>query len=114
MGLWGDVENAAEDVVHGGEHGVDDVAGMLDSLRSFLTDAGLGNVVRELKQLAEQANQVKQQLAGAAGAAKWTGAAANGFQQRARQRQQQMAELVAALDSALGAVATAYTIAGVL
>jgi uncharacterized protein YukE len=114
MGLWGDVENATGDVVHVGEHVADDVAGMLDSLRSFLADAGLGNVVQELKQLAEQANQAKQRLASAMGAVRWTGAAANGFQHRAQQRQQQMAELVAVLDSALDAVATAYTVAGVL
>ena len=113
MGLWGDVEHAADDVVHAGERAVDDVTGMLNSLNSFLTDAGLGNVVRELAQLAQQASQLKQQLESAAGSTKWTGTAASAFQQHAKQRQQQVAELVQALDSAHTAVGAAYAIAGI-
>ena len=106
MGLWGDVE-------HVGEQAVDDVTGMLGSLNSFLTDAGLGDVVRELAQLANEASRLKQELESAASSAKWTGAAASTFQQHARQRQQQVAELVQALDSAHTAVGAAYAIAGV-
>ena len=113
MGLWGVVEHAADDVAHAGERAVDDVTGMLGSLRSFLIDAGLGNVVQELRRLVEQAGQVKQQLAGAASSTKWTGAAASGFQHRAQQRQQQIAGLMQALDSALEAVDAAYIIAGI-
>ena len=78
MGILGDLEGAASDVVHAGEdvvgagvHAVEDVAGMLSSLHNFLTDAGLGNVVRELEQLANQANQLKQELAAAASSAQW-------------------------------------------
>jgi len=114
MGLWGDVENAAEDVAHAVAGAVDDVGKMLGSLHSFLTDAGLGNVVQELEQLADQANQLKQQLESAAGSTKWTGAAASAFQQRARQRQQEVAELVQALDSAHAAVQTAYVLADIV
>jgi uncharacterized protein YukE len=113
MGLWRDVENAADDVVHAGERAVDDVEGMLKSVRSFLADARLGNVVQELHRLAEQASQAKQRLASAASATKWTGAAATGFQHRAQQRQQEIAGLVRALDSAHDAVQVAYTIAGI-
>ena len=106
MGLWGDVE-------HVGERAVDDVTGMLGSLNSFLTDVGLGDVVRELAQLANEASRLKRELESAASSAKWTGAAASAFQQHARQRQQQVAELVQALDSAHTAVGAAYAIAGV-
>lgn len=106
MAILGDIEGAAEDVVHG-------VGTMISSLHSFLTDAGLGNVVQELEQLANQAGRLKQQLESAASSAKWTGAAASAFQQRARQRQQEVAQLVQALDSAHSAVSAAYTIAGI-
>ena len=106
MGLWGGVE-------HAGERVVDDVTGMLGSLNSFLTDAGLGDVVRELVQLANEAGRLKQQLESAASSTKWTGTAASAFQQHARQRQQQVAELARALDSAHSAVGVAYSIAGV-
>jgi uncharacterized protein YukE len=113
MGLFGDIEHAAEDVVHVGEDVVEDVGSMLSALHGFLTDAGLGNVVQELEQLAEQANQLKQQLASAEAGTKWSGAAADGFRQRAQQRQQQLTELVGALDSAHSAVAAAYAVAGI-
>lgn len=120
MGLFGDIEQTAgdvarvgEDVVKVGEDAVDDVAGMLVSLRSFLTDAGLGDVVHELAQLAEQANRVRRQLASAAASADWSGAAAEGFGKREQQRQQQLGELVSALDSAHEAVAAAYAVAGI-
>jgi uncharacterized protein YukE len=113
MGLFGDIEHAAEDVLHVGEDVVEDVGGMLNALHGFLTDAGLGNVVRELAQLAEQASRLKRELASAEASTKWSGAAADGFRQRAQQRQQQLAELVGALDSAHEAVAAAYAITGV-
>jgi uncharacterized protein YukE len=113
MGFWGDVESAAGDVVHAGERTFDDVTGMLNSLHSFLTDAGPGDVVQELAQLADEASRLKQQLESAASSTKWTGAAASAFQQHARQRQQQVAELVQALDSAHTAVGAAYAIAGI-
>jgi hypothetical protein len=124
MGLFGDIEQTVDDVVHvgqdvagdvvqAGEDAVQEVAGLLDSLHAFLTDAGLGNVVQELAQLAEQANQVRQQLAAAAGSAEWSGAAADGFHAREQQRQQQLGELVSALDAAHTAVALAYSIAGI-
>ena len=76
--------------------------------------AELGAVVQELARLADQANVLKQQLESAASSTKWTGAAASAFQQRARQRQQQVAELVRALDSAHAAVGSASVIAGIL
>jgi uncharacterized protein YukE len=113
MGLFGDIEHAAEDAVHLGEEVVKDVGSMLTSLHDFLTDAGLGRVAQELAQLAEQANQLKRQLASAESGTHWSGAAADGFRQRARQRQQQLTELVGALDSAHSAVAAAYAIAGI-
>jgi uncharacterized protein YukE len=120
MGILGDVEHAAEGVVHVGGKVVRageavvvaDVSGMLRALHGFLADAGLGNVLKELEQLAEQANRLKQQLARAEAGTRWSGAAADGFRRRARQRQQQLAELVAALDSAHSTVATAYAMAG--
>jgi uncharacterized protein YukE len=124
MGLFGDIEQTVGDVVHvgedvagdvvqAGEAAVGEVAGLLGSLHSFLTDAGLGNVVQELAQLAEEANQVKQKLAAAAGAAEWSGTAADGFHTREQQRQQQLTALVGALDAAHTAVALAYSIAGI-
>ncbi|HWG25349.1 hypothetical protein [Actinospica sp.] len=117
MGILGDIEGAAGDIVHAGEDviqaGVGSVEGMLSSLHGFLTDAGLGNVVQELEQLANQANQLKQQLAAAASSAHWTGAAADGFRARARQREAEVTQLVGALDSAHSAVAAAYAIAGI-
>lgn len=124
MGLFGDIEqtvgdvvhvgdDVADDVVHAGEDAVDEVAGLLGSLHSFLTDAGLGDVVQELAQLAEEANEVKQKLAAAAGSTEWSGAAADGFHTREQQRQQQLTELVGALDAAHTAVALAYSIAGI-
>jgi uncharacterized protein YukE len=106
MGLPGNVE-------HIGGQAVDDDTGMLRSLNSFLRDAGLGDVVQELAQLANEASRLKQELESAAGSAKWTGAAASAFQQHARQRQQQVAELVRELDSAHTAMGVAYAIAGV-
>jgi uncharacterized protein YukE len=120
MSLFGDIERTASDVVHVGEDvaktgadAVGDVAGMLKSLHSFLADAGLGDVVRELGQLAEEADQIKRQLASVAGSADWSGAAAEAFGKRAQQRRQQLGELVAALDSAHEAVAAAYAAAGI-
>ena len=113
MGLFGDIEHAAADVVHVGEDVVSDVGSMLTTLHGFLTDAGLGDVAQELAQLAEQASELKQQLASAESGTHWSGAAADGFRQRAQQRQQQLAELVGALDSAHSAVAAAYAIAGI-
>ena len=117
MGILGDIEGAAGDIVHAGEDvvqaGVGAVEGMLSSLHNFLTDAGLGNVVQELEQLANQANQLKQQLAAAAASPQWTGAAADGFRARAQQREAEVAQLVSALDSAHSAVSTAYAIAGI-
>jgi uncharacterized protein YukE len=106
MGLRGDVEQ-----VRG--RSVDDPTGMLRSLNSLLRDAGLGDVVQELAQLANEAGRLKQELESAASSAKWTGAAASAFQQRARQRQRQVAELVQELDSAHTALGVAYAIAGV-
>lgn len=113
MGFLGDIEHAADDVVQAGEDVVSGVGEMLNSLHGFLTDAGLGNVVQELEQLANQANAIKQQLTSAASATKWSGAAADAFQQRAHQREQQLTELVSALDSAHDAVAEAYAVAGI-
>ena len=113
MGIWGDIEHAGDDVVHAGESAVGDVAGMLGSLHSFLSDAGLGDAVQELARLAAEASRLRQQLESAAGSTKWTGTAASAFQQHAGQRQQQVAELVRALDSAHTAVGTAYAIAGI-
>jgi uncharacterized protein YukE len=120
MGLFGDIEQTVGDVVHvggdvvkAGEDAAGDLAGMLGSLRSFLTDAGLGDVVQELAQLAEQAVQLRQQLASAVGSTEWSGAAAEGFGKRAQQRQQQLGELVSALDAAHEAVAAAYAVAGI-
>ena len=75
--------------------------------------AELGEVVQELARLADQVNQVKQQLESAAGSTKWAGAAASAFQQRARQRQQQVADLARALDSAHAAVGSASAMAGI-
>ena len=98
MGLWTEIE---------------DVAGLLNSLDGFLRDAGLGDVVRELEQLAEQANRVKSELGTAAASTHWSGAAADGFRARARQREAQVTELVGALDSAHSAVGAAYAIAGI-
>lgn len=113
MGIWGDVEHVAHDVVHVGQDAVEDGGGMLSSLHRLLAGAGLGNVVRELEQLAEQANGLKRQLASAAAATYWSGSAAEGFQRRAHQRQQQLSELVGALDAAHSAVAAAYAVAGI-
>ncbi|HEX4790196.1 MAG TPA: hypothetical protein VH372_17145 [Actinospica sp.] len=113
MGLFGDMERAAEDVVHVGEDVAGDAGGMVNALHGFLTDAGLGNVVQELAQLAEQANGLKQQLARAEASTRWSGAAADGFRRRAQQRQHQLAELVGALDSAHATVAAAYAMAGI-
>jgi uncharacterized protein YukE len=92
---------------------IKDAAGMLDSLHGFLADAGLGNVVHELEQLADEANRIKQQLSVAASSTHWTGAAADGFRARARQRESEVAQLVSAIDSAHSAVGTAYAIAGI-
>jgi len=113
MGFLGDIEHAADDVVQAGEDVVSGVGKMLNSLHDFLADAGLGNVVRELDQLANQANAIKQQLTSAASSTKWSGAAADAFRQRAHQREQQVAELVSALDSAHSAVAAAYAAVGI-
>lgn len=120
MGIWGDFENAASDVVHAGRDVVDagvhmatDVAGMIASVENFITDAGLGNVVQELEQLANQANQLRQRLASAASSTGWAGPAASAFEGRARQRQSQIAALVDALDAAHSAVGNAYVIAGI-
>lgn len=92
---------------------IEDVAGLLNSLNGFLRDAGLGNVVEELEHLADQANQVKQQLAAAASSTHWTGAAADGFRARAQQRENEVTQLVGALDSAHSAVGAAYAVAGI-
>lgn len=113
MGLFGDIEHLAGDVVHAGEGLVEDVGSMLRTLHDFLTDAGLGDVAKELEQLAEQANQLKQQLAAAEAGTHWSGSAAEGFRRRAQERQQQLSELIGALDSAHSAVVAAYAIAGI-
>ena len=109
MGFLGDIEHAADDVVQAGEEVVSGVGKMLTSLHDFLT----GELLLDRVQLANQANAIKQQLTGAASSTKWSGAAADGFRQRAHQREQQVAELVSALDSAHGAVAAAYAAAGI-
>lgn len=128
MGLIGDVERTAGDVVHVGQDvvadvgqgvaevgaaAVADVAAMLGSLRSYLTDVGLGDLVTELAQLAEQADQLRRRLCAAAGSAHWSGAAADGFEKRAGQRRQQLGELVAALDSAHEAAAAVHAVANI-
>lgn len=86
--------------------------GFLDDIYNFLTDAGLGNVAKELEQLADQANRLKQELAAAASSAHWSGAAANAFRARAKQREDAVAQLVGTLDSAHSAVSAAYSLAG--
>jgi uncharacterized protein YukE len=86
--------------------------GFLDDIYNFLTDAGLGNIAKELEQLADQANRLRQELAAAALSAHWSGAAADGFRARARQREDEVAQLVGALDSAHSAVSTACALAG--
>jgi uncharacterized protein YukE len=88
MGLWGDAKNP------------------------FATDAGLGDVAQELARLVGQASAIKQQLESAVHSTQWTGTAASAFQQHARQRQQQVAELMRALDSAHTAVGAACAAAG--
>jgi uncharacterized protein YukE len=82
-------------------------------LGTAVETAELGDVVQELARLGDQINLLKQQLESAAGSTKWAGSAASAFQQRARQRQQQVAELVRALDSAHAAVGSASAIAGI-
>jgi uncharacterized protein YukE len=86
--------------------------GFLDDIYNFLTDAGLGNVAQELERLADQANRLRQELAAAASSAHWSGAAADGFRARARRREDEVAQLVGALDSAHSAVSAAYSLAG--
>ena len=87
--------------------------GFLDDIYNSLTDAGVGNVAHELEQLADQAHRLKQELAAAASSVHWSGAAAEGFRARARQREDQVAQLVGALDSAHSAVSAAHALAGV-
>jgi uncharacterized protein YukE len=67
-----------------------------------------------LEQLADQANQLRRQLAAAASATRWAGAAADGFRARAHQRESEIGQLVGALDSAHSAVSTSCAIAGVV
>ena len=110
MGIWGAVENAAGDVMHAGE----DVARKVAAVENFIADAGLGNIAQELEQLANRANQLRQQLTSAASSTRWSGAAARAFEQRAHQRQSQIAALVSALDSAHATVGAAYVSAGIL
>jgi uncharacterized protein YukE len=86
--------------------------GFLDDIYNFLTDAGLGNVAQELERLADQANRLRQELAAAASSAHWSGAGADGFRARARRREDEVAQLVGALDSAHSAVSAAYSLAG--
>ena len=97
MGLLGDVEHGFDDVVHAGEQGFEDVvhagesaldelASMLGKLRDVITGAGLGSAVRELEQLADEANALRGQLASAVDSTKWAGSAADAFKQRAQQR----------------------------
>ena len=86
--------------------------GFLNGVHSFLMGAGLGNVARDLEQLADQANQLRQRLAAAASSTHWSGAAADGFRVRAKQRESEVAQLVGALDSVHSAVSTAYGVAG--
>jgi uncharacterized protein YukE len=92
---------------------IEDVTGLLNSLNGFLRDAGLGNVVEELEHLADQASRLKQELAAAASSTHWSGAAADGFRARAQQREDEVAQLVAALHSAHSAVGAAYAVAGI-
>jgi uncharacterized protein YukE len=113
MGLWHEVEHAAQDAARVGQDTVSGVGGMLESLHALLAGASLGNVARELEELAHQANRLRGQLAAAADATQWTGSAAEGFRQRARRREQQLGELVRALDEARSAVAAAYAVAGI-
>jgi len=124
MGLLGDVGHGFDDVVHAGEQGVEDVvhagesaidelASMLGKLRDVITGAGLGSAVHELEQLADEANALRGRLASAVDSTKWSGSAADGFKQRARQRGDEISGLVKAIDAAHAAVATAYAVAGI-
>jgi uncharacterized protein YukE len=125
MGLLGDVEHGFEDVVHAGAQGVSDVvhagesafeklASMLDALRDVITGAGLGSAVKELEQLADEANALRGRLESAVDSTKWAGSAADAFKQRAQQRGQQISALVKAIDEAHGAVAAADAAAGII
>jgi uncharacterized protein YukE len=87
--------------------------GFLDDTYNFLTDTGLRDIARELEQLADQANRLRQELAAAASSAHWSGAAADGFRARAKKREDEVAHLVGALDSAHSAVSAACALAGV-
>ena len=87
--------------------------GFLDDTYNFLTDGGLRYIARELEQLADQANRLRQELATAASSAHWSGAAADGFRTRAKKREDEVAHLVGALDSAHSAVSNACALAGV-
>jgi hypothetical protein len=80
---------------------------------AFQRELRLSDVVRELGQLADQAVQLKQELAVAAASTRWSGSAANGFRARAQQREGEVAALVGALDSAHAAVSAAHSVAGV-
>lgn len=124
MGLLGDVEHGFDDVVHAGEQGIEDVvhagesaidelASMLGKLRDVITGAGLGSAVQELEQLADEANALRGQLASAVDSTKWSGAAADAFKQRAKQRGKEISGLVRAIDEAHAAVAAAYAVAGI-
>lgn len=118
MGLFGDIEHGVEqgfdDVVHAGESLVDEIASMLGTLRDVITGAGLGSVVKELEQLAEEANALRGQSAAAQDSTKWSGSAAAAFKQRAQQRTAEINSLVKAIDAAHGSVAAAYAAAGIL
>ncbi len=87
--------------------------GFLDDIYNFLTDAGLGKIAQELEQLADQANRLKQELAAAASSTHWSGTAADGFRARAKQREDEVAQLVCTLDSAHSAVSAACALAGI-
>lgn len=124
MGLLGDVEHGFDDVVHAGEQGLGDVVhagesafeelvSMLGKLRDVITGAGLGSVLQQLEQLAEEANALRGQLASAVDSTQWSGSAADGFKQRAQQRGNQVSGLVRAIDAAHTAVAAAYAVAGI-
>ncbi|HET9172427.1 MAG TPA: hypothetical protein VFN97_23575 [Actinospica sp.] len=87
--------------------------GQWGDIDGFLRDARLGDVARELERLAEQANRLRAELAATAASTHWSGAAADGFRARARQRENEVAELVGTLDSARSAVGAAHAMASV-
>jgi uncharacterized protein YukE len=117
MGLFGDIEHGLErgfdGAVHAGESAMVELDLMLGKLRAVIAGAGLGAVVKELEQLADEANALRGRLARAVAETRWTGSAATAFAQRAHQRDARLGGLVRAIDGAHGAVAAAYAVAGI-